>query len=107
MYFSDTIRLIKREQYFDNIGNQLFNETEREVFCDIYKVGQNEFFKAATADLKAELKAIVHVSDYQGEKDAVLSCERFGITDKKYSIYRTFLKSEEQIELYLCDRIRG
>lgn len=107
MYFSDIITLVSHEKSQDEIGNEILTDSEREVFCDISKVGQNEFFKAATADLKAELKATVFNSDYQGEKDVILSCDRFSIKNKKYSVYRTYPKNEEQTELYLCDRIGG
>lgn len=107
MYFSDLIKLVSYEKSYDSIGNEILTDSEHEVFCDISKVGQNEFFKAATADLKAELKVTVFHSDYHNEKDAVLSCERFGIKNKKYSVYRTYPKNEEQLELYLCDKIRS
>lgn len=105
MYFSDLIRLVSHTKSYDSIGNEIFTDSEREVFCDISKVGQNEFFKAATSDFKAELKVTVFHSDYQNEKDAVVSCRRLGIRNKKYSVYRTYSKSEEQLELYLCDKL--
>jgi hypothetical protein len=79
----------------DASGNQLEVEsTPRELFCEYESVRQSEFFAASQQGLKAEYKLLVNEFDYEGEEIAVFKT-------KRYSIYRTYLGKDENIELYL------
>lgn len=71
---------------------------EKEVFATIESVGQNEFFAAAQAGLKAEFKITMWQSDYSGEQIVMLD-------GRSYSVYRTFYRRDGKIELYLGQKI--
>lgn len=104
MYFSDRARLIASKVSYDEIGNTTKVETEKEVFCDVKKVGQNEFYKAQTTDLKPELQVVVWNDDYSGETEICVTCSRLNIKNKRYYIYRSY-SDEEKTELYLSEKI--
>lgn len=65
----------------------------RQVFCKKKSVPQSEFFQAGQSNIKASHILIVHVWDYQGER-------KVKYRDKEYSIYRTYERDDEKIELY-------
>lgn len=75
-------------------GVQVPTETEREVFCNVRSISQNEWFEAARNGLNAEFQVIVFQYDYAGEQIIELDGER-------YTIYRTYVRDDEMIELYL------
>lgn len=65
----------------------------RQVFCKKKSVPQSEFFQAGQSDIKASHVLIVHVLDYQDER-------KVKYRDKEFSIYRTYERDDEKIELY-------
>ncbi|HHQ2481021.1 TPA: phage head closure protein [Bacillus cereus] len=71
----------------------------RQVFCEKKSVSQNEFFQAGQSDIKASCVLIVHVLDYQEEREVKYR-------EKEYNIYRTYERDDEKIELY-CEVIAG
>jgi len=93
----DIIFLISNTIIEDGIGNQIPQEALREVFCNIDSISQTEYFQASQAGLKSQLKIIIFEFDYNGEKIVEYNA-------KRYSIYRTFLRDNERIELYLASK---
>jgi SPP1 family predicted phage head-tail adaptor len=73
---------------------------KRQVFCEKKSVPQSEFFAAGTSGIKASCVLIVNVFDYQAETKV-----KYG--DKIYSIYRTYERPDEKIELYCEARAGG
>lgn len=73
-------------------------EEKTDVFAEIGSVGQKEFFAAAQMGFKAEMKLEVRVDDYDGQPAAI-------VKNKRYSIYRTYIREDQMIELYLSDKI--
>lgn len=71
---------------------------ETEVFASVESAGQNEFFKAAQTGMEAQYKISVRISDYDGETLAK-------INGKTLNIYRTFLRRDGKIELYLGRKV--
>ncbi|HBL82037.1 MAG TPA: phage head-tail adapter protein [Clostridiales bacterium] len=74
------------------------NTETREVFATVESVGQSEFFAAAQTGLKSELKVTLRQSDYDGEQIVDLD-------GHSYDIYRTFIRMDGKIELYLGQKI--
>ena len=64
------------------------------VFCQIESVSQSEWSAAGINGLKAEYKVTVWADEYRNAATAILDGVR-------YSIYRTFQRSEDIMELYL------
>jgi SPP1 family predicted phage head-tail adaptor len=77
----------------DDIGNQIEQETKKEVFCTVESITQSEYFQASQSGLKPQLKLTMSEFDYSGETLVEYN-------SKRYSVYRTFLRNDEHIELY-------
>lgn len=97
MYFSDEIALISETYKEDSIGQQLPQETQKIVFCEIQGISSTETFEAGRNGLRASCRAIVFQCDYNGEEIVELN-------GKRYGIYRTYPRKNETIELYLSQK---
>ena len=96
---SDVIKLVKETPYRNEYGVLIPETSEREVFCNVKAINQNEFFKAGEIGLKPQFKFIIaNAEDYEGEKLVIYQ-------DKQYSIYRTYIKTTEAIELYVEEKV--
>ncbi|MDF2985731.1 MAG: hypothetical protein K0R50_1241 [Eubacterium sp.] len=80
----DVIKLFDDKE--DNIG--------KEVFGNIESVSQTEYFQASQSGLKPQYKIVISEYDYENETIARYNSQVF-------AIYRTFLRNDEHIELYL------
>ena len=93
----ETIKLISSVIAPDDIGNQIEQETSREVFCTVESISQSEYFRASQSGMNPQVKVTMIEYDYSGE----ITVE---YNSKKYSVYRTFLRNDERIELYLTQK---
>lgn len=79
------------------IIDELLQEVEKTlpelVYCAPVSIGQHEFSIAVQAGLKSQLTLIIDHDEYDGEKEVEYN-------RVKYSIYRTFVRSDGDIELY-------
>lgn len=64
------------------------------VFAEVTSASQSEWSAAGLAGLKAEWRVTVWADEYRGATAAILDGVR-------YSIYRTYQRSEDRMELYL------
>ena len=94
---SDQITLVSVTQTQDEIGQIVKVESERLVYCDKQSVSQNEFFQAHKQGLNAQYQVIMFRYDYNGEQIAIIDGVRYGI-------YRTYIKRNDEIELYLEEK---
>lgn len=78
----------------DSIGQQIPEETPRDVYCGVSSVSASEWFEAGRAGLKPECRVTMFAPDYEGEEIAELDGVR-------YSVYRTYIGKNDTIELYL------
>lgn len=69
-------------------------ETRTEVFVSESSVTRSEFFEAGRSGLNASIVLTTSIYNYNDEE----ICEYNG---RRYAIYRTFARDDEQIELYL------
>lgn len=86
--------LIGQTYVGDGIGNQIPKYTKDNVFCSERSAGSKEFSNAAQNDIKAEINLIVSRYDYCGQKKVMYN----GVD---YNVYRTYMREDEQIELFL------
>lgn len=91
---SDTLKLVSVSYQPDAIGQLVPVETERTVYCSLSSINRSEWATAGQLGLKPEIVATMFAPDYEGEEIAVLGSVRYGI-------YRTYIRQDEQIELYL------
>lgn len=99
---STTINLITKTYSEDAIGQRIPTTESRTVFCSVESVTRAEFQAAGELGHKAEFVVTMFAPDYQGEDTCELSV--FG-SSAVYSIYRTYLKGNELIELYLEKKV--
>ena len=74
----------------------------RKIYCNLRSVSRSEWSTAGEAGLRAEYQATVFGPDYNGEEVAEL-CLRGG--KQRFVIYRTYMGSGENLELYLGNRV--
>lgn len=87
--------LISETYTRDTIGQEAAQETRRTVLCSLHGITGQEWARAAQQGLQPELMCQLGDSaDYDGEKRAALNGVR-------YSVYRTFLRDDGGVELYL------
>ena len=81
----DILTLIKTGAItHDKYGNEVREQTERDVFCQIYSITRSEFYAAATANLHPEITArLSDYTEYEGETLA-----RYN--DVLYSVIRVY-----------------
>ena len=97
--WKDELILIKETPVFDEVGNQIMQETLTTVFCDVKSVSRSEFYNASSVGLKPTLVFKVHLFEYENEE----LVEYEGI---KYNVIRTYIVDSENIEL-TCERVIG
>ena len=89
----DVISLIAFDCEEDDCLIQRKTETSRDVFCKVKSAARAEFFAAGQSGFQPKYLFEVFPADYEGE--TVLDYH-----GKRYSIYRTYLKSADVLELY-------
>lgn len=95
----DVAYLIREESNgTDENGNEIIEKTGRMVFCKVRSVARNEYYDAATDNLRPELILTVsHSVDYEGEKLVKFH-------DKYYDVTRTYYDGDA-VELTLSGSI--
>lgn len=91
---SDVIVLISAIYSEDELGQEIAQETKRDVFCNVASISRTEWYEAGRNNLKPEYKITMFSPDYNGEQIA----EYHGV---RYGVFRTYLAKDETIELYL------
>lgn len=81
----------------DELGNQETVDTEKPILCKVDSVGRNEFYSAASSDLRPEVVLTIHKYEYEGERKVIFEGLR-------YSVIRTYATGIEEIEL-TCGRV--
>lgn len=82
----------------DAVGNQVPKRSPREVYARIESVGRSEYYAAAAAGLRPEIKAVICRYDFDGETEAELG-------GKRYAVIRTYAAIDsDRVELYLGER---
>ena len=90
---SGVLTLISETQEQDSYGVWRNTQTARNVFCQVNSVSRSEFFEGGRNGLKPELVFTMFRFDYENER----VCQFDGVT---YSIYRTYIRRDDNIELY-------
>lgn len=91
---NDVCTLIKTEYIPDEIGNDTPLETRSDVFCGIFSISGAEHYKAAQVGLRADLGVVISEFDDNGAEFAE-------VRQKRYTIYRRYLRGDGYVELYL------
>lgn len=92
--------LISYTKTKDSTGQMIPSGQPVESSCvgTLKSVSQNEFFRAAQAGFQSEGVIEMNTADYKGQKTIKISGDNF-------TIYRTYEKDSDWIELYYGERV--
>ena len=91
---SDVIKLITTTKTQDSRGVWRKSYTPTQVFVQVDSISMSEFYEAGRNGLNPAFRFRMFQGDYNGEE----SCEYKGLP---YSIYRTYMRDDDTIELYV------
>lgn len=91
---SELISLVKEVKTKDNLGVYHSESVRRDVFCNVSSISAKEFFEGGRTGLNPAYRMTVFFGDYEGE-------EILEYKGNTYSIYRTFQKGTDTLELYV------
>lgn len=90
---SDVAYLVS-ESYTQNVYGVNEKQTEkRRIFCNVTSVNSQEWFEGGRNGLNPQYRFTIYSFEYLGES----LIEYRGVT---YSIYRTYIVNQDEIELY-------
>ena len=105
--YSHELELISYTTTKDEIGNTITVPEYTSVLCKVGDVGSREFYDAANAQLRPEIKFIIHKFEYSGQS-------KVRYDNSEYKVIRTFTGDtvdrsdnalmDEEIEL-TCERV--
>jgi len=78
-------------------GIESGTESRRDVFVNVQSVTRQEFFDAGQAGLQPQYVFVMFGPDYEGEKVVEYK-------GKRYSVYRTYARKDDNLELYVEER---
>lgn len=91
---SAVITLISVTRTQDDYGVWRDQETTTDVFCQVDSITQSEFFEAGRNGLNPEFRFRLFFGDYNNQ-------EIVSYNNQRYSVYRTYLRRDDTIELYV------
>lgn len=94
MVRSDVITLVGVTRTQNEYGQWIESETTKQVYCDVDSVTQSEFFEGGRNGLNPEYRFTMFFADYNDEPIVEYK-------DKRYAVYRTYLKRNDKLELYV------
>lgn len=98
MRYNDIIKLIKITYISDNVGNQIPEETGREVYANMFSISATEFYNAALAGLRPSFAFEIYSFEYDGET-------KLEYKGKTYNIIRVNLVGEKA--RLICEEVAG
>ncbi|MGE7545064.1 phage head closure protein [Sporosarcina newyorkensis] len=81
----------------DELGNQIPSESRKPILCKVDSIGRNEFYSAASSDLRPEIVFTIHKYEYDNERKVEFEGQQF-------SVLRTYAIGFEELEL-TCERV--
>ena len=90
---SDVIDLISTVLILDDYGVQQKIEISTSVYAQIKSASQSEFFNGGRNGLNPQLVFVIREEEFEDQETAMYS-------NKRYSIYRTFVRNDGYVELY-------
>ena len=97
---SEMITLIGVTKSKNDYGMEVEDEHPRTVFVNVQSVSRQEFFSAGQAGLQPQYVFTMFGPDYDGERTAIYH-------GRRYSVYRTYARTDDLIELYVEERAGG
>ncbi len=97
MNHAHKITLLTSKYTQDYIGQWIKTVEETNVYAIVSSVTMSEFYQAGMQGFKPEYRMTIWMNEYHREEELVYD-------GKVYSIYRTYLREDGRIELYVTER---
>ena len=94
MNLAEKISLITITYTQDDLGEWTETETKRDVYALVKSVTMYEFYQAGLEGMKPDFRFHVWMTEYKDE-------ELVEYKGKRYRIYRTYIRNDGRIELYV------
>lgn len=91
------ITLLTSKYTQDAIGQWVKTADETDVFGYVSSITMSEFYQAGMQGFKPDFRITIWMTEYHDEEELVYN-------DKVYSIYRTYIRDDGRIELYVTER---
>lgn len=104
---SDVIILIHEQYETDAMGQRVPAQHAHEVFCNVSSVTGTEWFSGGQNGIRPEYRVVMFRHDYEGETTVNIGGTLEGETVKdgtEYTVYRTYNRDLDELELYLEKR---
>lgn len=90
---SDTAYLISESYTQNDFGVYEKRTEKRKIFCNVTSVTNQEWFEGGRNGLNPQFRFIIYSFEYLGEN--VIEYK-----GNLYTIYRTYIRSQDELELY-------
>lgn len=97
MNLVEKIGLISIEYTQDDLGEWIETETKTNVFAIVQSVSMYEFYEAGREGMKPDYRFHVWMTEYDDQ-------ELVEYKGKRYRIYRTYIRKDGRIELYVNEQ---
>jgi len=94
MNFQDMITLRSVSVEVDDYGVPTETTSDTDIYARVESVSASEFFAGGQNGLKPDYRFLVNAWEYSDEPEVVFN-------DKVYSVYRTYRRSLDLMELYV------
>lgn len=91
---SDIVTLYADTVTYNDYGVAVKQRTSKDVYCSVRSVTRAEFFDGGRSGLNPEFQITMFAYDYNGETVV-------GYRGKMYSVYRTYLAKNDDLEVYV------
>lgn len=97
MNLVEKIGLISIEYTQDDLGEWIETEVKTDVFATVQSVTMYEFYEAGREGMKPGYRFHVWMTEYDDQ-------ELVEYKDKRYRVYRTYIRKDGRIELYVNEQ---
>jgi len=104
---SDVMIVLKDTYSVDSLGQRIPTVSARQIYCNISSVTGTEWFSGGQNGIRPEFRVIVFRYDYHGEETVNIGgcLENGEVTGGSYyTVYRTYFRDTDELELYLEKR---
>ncbi len=96
--FDDICELLKAADCTeDELGQQLLRYSARKAFCTRLPLSRQEYYLARQSKIRAEILLCMDADEYLGEN----AVRYDGV---EYTVYKTYQRADNAVELYCAER---
>jgi len=103
---SNIAYLLQSTITYDEIGQIIDTVTQKQVYCNVRSISRDEFYQAGQKGLRPKWAITMFQYDYENEEYVKMNISNTSTQVlKTYHIYRSYIKNNDEIELYLEETV--